>query len=278
MAQVLGRSASTIADDAAVFARAGNVTRPHRAGQRTLSPHPGGRGGTGDLGSGSRGLVPLSGWARSTHRPRCGLPPGLDHHRAGNGSGRVLVLAASVLVGRGSPTGRRPRQGSSKSGAWRRSAPVAIGLGTTMAFETGRGPRRVPVLPALLAATVAVMGVVASLTIDRGINYALHHPELAGVTWDASVTPALGAQTGRNISPKLARQVTEAPGIRAAAVVDRDVINVGNVGAPVFSVRPVAGASATSITFALTSGRAPRWAGRSGYRPRDRQGPSRRHR
>ena len=50
------------------------------------------------------------------------------------------------------------------------------------------------------------MGVVASLTIDRGITNALHHPELAGVTWDASVTPANRAQTGRNISPELARQ------------------------------------------------------------------------
>ena len=45
-------------------------------------------------------------------------------------------------------------------------------------------------------------------TIDRGITNTLHHPELAGVTWDASVTPANRAQTGRNISSKLARHIT----------------------------------------------------------------------
>ena len=136
-----------------------------------------------------------------------------------------------------------------------------------MAFETGRGRRRIPVVPALLAAVVAVTGVVASLTIDRGITNALHHPELAGVTWDASVTPANRAQTGRNISPELARRVTEAKGVRAAAVVDRDVINVGNVGAPVFSVRPIAGASTTPITFTLISGRAPRGRGEAAIGP-----------
>ena len=278
MAQVLGRSASTIADDAAVL-RALGMSRDHIG-----------------LASGLSHLIPAvvaapvalgAALLASSHFP-VGLgrriDPDVGYHLdwtiVGPGMALVvvLVLAASVLVGRGSPAGRRPRDGSSKSGAWRRSAPVAIGLGTTMAFETGRGPRHVPVLPALLAATVAVMGVVASLTIDRGINYALQHPELAGVTWDASVTPALGAQTGRNISPKLAREVTEAPGIRAAAVVDRDVINVGNVGAPVFSVRPVARASATSITFASDLRARPARAGRSGYRPRDRQGPSRRYR
>jgi predicted lysophospholipase L1 biosynthesis ABC-type transport system permease subunit len=114
---------------------------------------------------------------------------------------------------------------------------------------------------------VAVMGVVASLTIDRGITNALHHPELAGVTWDASVTPANSAQTGRNISPQLARRVTETKGVRATAVVDRDVINVGNVGAPVFSVRPISGASATPISFTVISGRAPRGRGEAAIGP-----------
>ena len=95
-------------------------------------------------------------------------------------------------------------------------------------------------------------------TIDRDITNTLHHPELAGVTWDASVTPANRAQTGRNISSKLARHITQSKGVRAAAVVDRDVINVGRVGAPVFSVRPIAGASTTPITYTLISGRAPR--------------------
>ena len=123
-----------------------------------------------------------------------------------------------------------------------------------MAFEPGRGRRRVPVVPALLAATIAVAGVVASLCIDRGISSALAHPELAGVTWDATITPALSAQTGRNVTARLAHHVTKENSVRAVAVVDRDVINVGRVGAPVFSVRPIAGTTTTPITFTLTSG------------------------
>jgi predicted lysophospholipase L1 biosynthesis ABC-type transport system permease subunit len=71
----------------------------------------------------------------------------------------------------------------------------------------------------------------------------------------------------RNISPELARRVTEAKGVRATAVVDRDVINVGNVGAPVFSVRPIAGASTTPITFTVISGRAPSGRGEAAIGP-----------
>ena len=144
------------------------------------------------------------------------------------------VLAASVLVGRGSPEGRqRPYK---TPGAFRQWAPVAIGLGTTMAFEPGRGRRRIPVVPALLAAALAVTGVVASLTIDQGIATALDHPELAGITFDAAVTPAPQAQTGRNISSGLADRILKTKEVRATAVIDRTVINVGHVGAPVFTV------------------------------------------
>jgi predicted lysophospholipase L1 biosynthesis ABC-type transport system permease subunit len=180
----------------------------------------------------------------------------------------VVVLVAPVLIGRGSRDARLRRLVPAKGpGVVRRWAPVAIGLGTTMAFEPGRGRRRIPVVPALLAAVVAVTGVVGSLTIDRGISNALHDPRLAGITWDAGLTPAVHAQTGRNISTRLADKLTRKNGIRAAAVVDRDVINVGNVGAPVFSVRPIAGASTTPISFTLTSGRAPRGRGEAAIGP-----------
>jgi ABC-type lipoprotein release transport system permease subunit len=180
----------------------------------------------------------------------------------------VLVLAASMLVGRSGRHGRLRRRGRAKSSsAVRRWTPLAIGLGATMAFESGRGRRRIPVVPALLAAVVAVTGVLASLTIDRGISNALHHPELAGVTWDASVTPATNAQTGRNVTTATARRILESKGVDATAVVDRDVINVDNVGAPVFVVRPLAGTRTTSISFTLISGRAPRGLGEAAIGP-----------
>ena len=268
VAQVLGRSASTIADDA-VTLRALGMSRNHLG-----------------LATGLSHLIPavvaapiafVVALLASPHFP-VGLgrriDPDVGYHvdwtMIGPGMALVvvLVLVASVLIGRGPRDGRLRRLGPAKSpGTLRRWAPVAIGLGTTMAFEPGQGRRRIPVVPALLAAVVAVTGVVASLTIDRGITTALHHPELAGVTWDTTVTPATRAQTGRNISPELARRLTEAKGVRAAAVVDRDVINVGNVGAPVFSVRPIAGASTTPITFTLISGRAPRGLGEAAIGP-----------
>jgi ABC-type antimicrobial peptide transport system permease subunit len=180
----------------------------------------------------------------------------------------VAIFLACFLIGRG-PAGERAsrRRPATAPGAFRRSAPVAIGLGATMAFEPGQGRRRVPVVPALLASTIAVAGVVASLCIDRGISSALAHPELAGVTWDATVTPALSAQTGRNVTAQLADHMTKKNGVRAVAVVDRDVINVGHVGAPVFSVRPIAGTTMTPITFTLTSGRGPRRQGEAAIGP-----------
>jgi ABC-type lipoprotein release transport system permease subunit len=268
VAQVLGRSASTIADDARTL-RALGMSRDHLG-----------------LATGLSHLIPALVAApvafgvallASPHFP-VGLgrriDPDVGYHVdwAIIGPGLavlvVLVLAVSVLIGRGPRDGRLRRLSPATSvGVVRRWAPVAIGLGTRMAFEAGQGRRRIPVLPALFAAVVAVTGVVASLTIDRGITNALHHPQLAGVTWDASVTPANGAQTGRNVSPELARRVTETKGVRAIAVVDRDVINVGNVGAPVFAVRPIAGASATPITFTLIAGRAPRGRGEAAVGP-----------
>jgi ABC-type lipoprotein release transport system permease subunit len=268
VAQVLGRSASTITDDAGTL-RALGMSRIHLG-----------------LATGISHLIPALVAAPvafgvallASPRFPVGLgrriDPDVGYHVDWTivGPGLVvvvvLVLVASVLIGRGPRDGRLRRLVPAKGpGAVRRWAPVAIGLGTTMAFEPGRGRRRIPVVPALLAAVVAVTGVVGSLTIDRGISNALHDPTLAGVTWDAGLTPALHAQTGRNISTQLADKLTRKNGVRAAAVVDRDVINVGNVGAPVFSVRPIAGASTTPITFTLTSGRAPRGRGEAAIGP-----------
>jgi hypothetical protein len=82
-----------------------------------------------------------------------------------------------------------------------------------------------------------------------------------------SVTPALSAQTGRNVTVQLADHMTRKNGVRSVAVVDRDVINVGRVGAPVFSVRPITGATTTPITFTLTSGRVPRGRGEAAIGP-----------
>jgi hypothetical protein len=222
VAQVLGRSAATIADDAEAL-RALGMSR-HQLGLATGLSH----------------LIPAAVAApvtfgaallASPHFP-VGLgrriDPDVGYHEDWTVIGPgialvvVMVLVAAVLIGRGSRDGRLRQQSPHKwTGALRQWVPAAVGMGAAMAFETGRGRRRIPVIPALLAALVAVGGVVASLTIDRGITNALSHPELAGVTWDASVTPATGALTGRNVSREFAHRTLAATSVRAAGVVDR---------------------------------------------------------
>ena len=268
VAQVLGRSATAIADDSLAL-RALGMSRKH-LGLATGFSHVVSALVAMPILFGVALLLSIRfpvGFGRR-------IDPDVGYHVDWTvvGPGLVAVVAATLLacflIGRG-PAGERAsrRRPATATGAFRRSAPVAIGLGATMAFEPGRGRRRVPVVPALLAATIAVAGVVASLCIDSGISSALAHPELAGVTWDATITPALSAQTGRNVTARLAHHVTKENGVRAVAVVDRDVINVGRVGAPVFSVRPIAGTTATPITFTLTSGRGPRRQGEAAIGP-----------
>ena len=206
VAQVLGRSASAITDDALVL-RALGMSR-NQLGLATGLVHllPAVLAGAVAFG------VALVASARFPVGLGRHIDPDVGYHVdwtvVGPGMALVVlaVLVASVLIGRGSAGGRALNPRPFKApGAFRRWAPAAIGLGTTMAFEPGRGRRRIPVLPALLAATIAVTGVVASLSIDRGIANALGHPELAGVTFDAGVTPALQAQTGRNVSSRAGR-------------------------------------------------------------------------
>ena len=171
------------------------------------------------------------------------------------------VFLSAVVLGRRADA-RHQRipltRPSTVLGAVRRRAPLSIGLGATLAFSSGTGRRRVPVMPTLLAAVVAVTGVVATLDINRGITNALEHPELAGVTWDVGVTPDPSAQTGRNVTASFARSIKTGSGPgTTVAVVDRAVINVGGVGAPTFSIRPMRDTKPNSIEFTLTSGHAP---------------------
>ena len=60
--------------------------------------------------------------------------------------------------------------------AVRRRVPLPVGLGTTMAFEAGRGRRSVPVRPALLGAIAGVLGIVGTFTVEHGLDDALGEP------------------------------------------------------------------------------------------------------
>ena len=147
-----------------------------------------------------------------------------------------------------------------------------------MAFQPGVGRSRVPVVPALLGAVVAVVGVTVTLSIDHDITNALAHPELAGVTWDVGVTPDPGALTGRNISPELARRIEAGSGQGAAEVVmDRYVLGVGSLGPPTFAIRPW-WAGVRHRSPSRWSGGGLRPAGPGGDPPCHGEGPARAHR
>jgi hypothetical protein len=174
----------------------------------------------------------------------------------------VLVVAGAAFVAHrattraGAPS-HRPR---SPIARWvREKAPAPVGVGTAMAFEAGAGRTRVPVRPALIGAMVGVLGVAATITIDRGLDDALAHPERAGVTWDAFVGPRQSDITpsGVGLNKKFVARVLAAPNVAAAAVVDRQLISVNGVGVPTYSLRGVSGGRAAPIALTVTKGRAP---------------------
>ena len=170
-------------------------------------------------------------------------------------AGGTLLVAARASSLRDRTMVRRP---SAVVGAIRRRSPVTVGLGTSMAFERGRGRSSVAVGPALAAATVGVLGVVATLTIDHGINDSLSHPERAGVTWDATVLGQYGDHQPDGLRPELLEQVQAGAGAGAVlSVMDRQVIDVAGVGVPTFALRPYAGSPGPPVALAVTSGRAP---------------------
>lgn len=142
----------------------------------------------------------------------------------------------------------------------RRRAPVVLGLGASMALEKGRGRSSVAVQPALIGAMVGVLGVVSTMTIDRGIHDSLAHPERAGVTWDAVVGFDLGAYQAGGLRDDVVDGVlAAAPRGSSAVVVDRQVLPVNGVGVPTFALRGSRGDD--PVALSITKGRAPRAVG-----------------
>ncbi|HWF17159.1 MAG TPA: FtsX-like permease family protein [Acidimicrobiales bacterium] len=271
VSQALGRSASTIGDDARTL-RSFGLTRGD-LGLATGLSHvivavtAGLSAFAAAVGLSSRfpvGLGRRIDPSVGTHLDWTVLGPGVAVTIVG-------VLAATLLLGRRAEphdAGFGVYRSSTLLAAFRRRAPLAVGLGASMAFQSGAGRSRVPVMPALLGAVVAVIGVTATLSIDHDISNVLAHPELAGVTWDAGVTPNTGAQTGRNVTPELASKIVAGSGHGAAeAVIDRDVLGVGGQGAPTFAIRPMGSERSTPISFTLVAGRRPARLGEAAIGP-----------
>jgi ABC-type lipoprotein release transport system permease subunit len=139
----------------------------------------------------------------------------------------------------------------------RRRAPLVIGLGATMAIERGRGRTSTPVGPALVGAVVGVLGVISALTIGHALRDALAHPERAGVTWDLTVTPPPDAYTPTGVTAAFVG-ATKRGSDGAIAVIDRQLVAIGGVGVPTFTIRPAEAPASAPIGFQLVKGRAPR--------------------
>lgn len=132
-------------------------------------------------------------------------------------------------------------------------APLTVGLGTSMALRPGGDRSSGFIRLALVGAVVGVLGIVGTMTIDRGLNEALANPARAGVAWDATVTPAPSDRTETGVARSRVDSIGAVPDVAAVGVVSRLVSQVNDAGVPVFSVQPGVG----SIALVSTSGRAP---------------------
>ncbi|MDQ1384026.1 MAG: putative transport system permease protein [Actinomycetota bacterium] len=167
----------------------------------------------------------------------------------------VLGFAAIVgwrLAGTRSPV--RTERTSGLGARVREAAPLTVGLGVTMAFPRGRDRKSAPVRPALVGAMVGVLGVVAATTIDHGLRDALTHPERAGVTWDAAITPKPADRVGADVARSRINAIAAVPDVSGVAVVGRQVSEAaGTAGVQIFAVTPKVG----SVELETTKGDAP---------------------
>ncbi len=171
----------------------------------------------------------------------------------------ALAMAVGSLVVAWLHSGRLDRSEAVHTNrftaALRHNVPLSVGLGTTMAFESGRGRRRVPVGPALFGAVAGVLGIVGTFTIDHGLSEALSHPERAGVTWDATV--AAGAKDYDKhvdtVAPAFVRDVSSRRDVGAVTILGRIPLPVNGVGIAVFDVKRVRG----DLTLVTVKGKPP---------------------
>lgn len=173
------------------------------------------------------------------------------------GAGALVLVATTYFVGAQLRTRRSQRSPSRWLAAIRRSAPVAVGLGATLALDPGADRRRVAVRPALLGAVVGVLGVTAALTVQHGVDEALAHPERAGVTWSAVVAPPTEAYGSRSLVPDAVDQIAAAlPSSSTLAEADRIVLPANGVGVPTFTLRDI-GAPGEPLGLTTVSGHPP---------------------
>jgi hypothetical protein len=132
--------------------------------------------------------------------------------------------------------------------ALRKVAPLPASLGASLALQRGRGPRALPVRPALAGAIVGLLGIVGSFGLIRGIDDALEHPDRSGQVWTVDVF------TDEHHSPSvLMGALASEPAVSAIAMQRRVDLQVDGAGLPVYAITVVKGRQ----SFVVLRGRGP---------------------
>jgi hypothetical protein len=269
LAQALRRSAGVIEDDTLVLRSMGMT--PATITSAATAPHV--------LTAGVTIAVALVTAVVGSAAFPVGLSRKIDPDVGVHADWAVLLAGAAVaagfvlldvyLVARGAARrpGLRTARPSRLVGSIRAHTPVSVGIGASMAFESGAGRNRVAVRPALIGAAIGVLGVVATLSVEHAVNDALSHPERAGVTWDATVEPPTSAYQSHGLDPQYVAKVTAAAPVGSVvSTAGRMVVPISGLGVPVYSVS--ADTPGHPIDLAITEGRAPTRAGEGAIGPK----------
>lgn len=131
--------------------------------------------------------------------------------------------------------------------------PLPVDLGSRAALVAGRGRAALPARPALVGAAVGVLGVVAAVTFQAGLDDAAEHPNLAGRTWDLLMYLPGGTPEQEEAAAGMVAGVSADPDVAGTATVTRAGIELGGETVSAWSFEPAEG----RVERAVLSGRMP---------------------
>lgn len=125
--------------------------------------------------------------------------------------------------------------------------PLSLRIG--LSIGDGRAGRRggSPLVPALVGAVAAVTGVVGAITMRHGLEHALAHPELAGVSWDLQVLANENLSTV--IDDSTEAEILALDGVDRVAMVARNTTDLDSVGVPLYAADDAAGSAPVEPTI-----------------------------
>jgi ABC-type antimicrobial peptide transport system permease subunit len=159
----------------------------------------------------------------------------------------VLVVATAVVMQRRNLM-KRSQRTRLMSAATQAGVPVSPAIGASLAFDAppDRGGRSRVALVAAIAGVVAVVG---ALTLVRGIDDIVGHPERTGASWDVVLTGV-----GTMSDAEALTIVQQDPDIANVAIASRAATVVNGADVPVYALDIHKG----SMAFTVVRGRAPR--------------------